>query len=329
MICDTHLHTWRFPDHIDLDSVRRKLSPKRKDMSENDLARLFDLPIEQYLEDSKDSDVGFGILVGADAIDSLGIKTTNDYLAEVARAHPHRFAHACCVNPTAGSAAAEEVERSERDGAVAIGELTPAMTGFHFDDPQCDVVWDIASQLELPVMVHTGPSEGAMVDLRFVNTNSIDVVARKFPKLKIVICHMGAPYFDEVIYLLGKHRNVYADVSQLPTLAGIDRRVLKPGMPPAPNPYFNWVYPIASYFSQIFGRPDKLIWGTDFPAGNAKVCIDSVRNFNVFSERFGFPEVPQVHLDRILEENWKKVFSRIRVENSQATVVRPSRQTPN
>ncbi|AEF88676.1 amidohydrolase 2 [Delftia sp. Cs1-4] len=323
MICDAHVHTWRFPDHYDVDVVRGTLPPKRRDMGEEEMKRIFDLPIEKYIEESAGSGVEFAVLLGADAHNEIGLETTNDYLASVVRKHPRRFACACCVNPTLGAEAADEVQRCAHEGAVAVGELTPSMTGYRFDDPRCDPVWEASAALGMPIVVHAGPSEGPNVDLRLGDLTAVDVVARKFPKLKIVICHMGYPYFDEAIHLLGKHRNVFADVSQLQALAGIDRRTLKAGVPVVENPFFNWVYPISGYFSKIFGSPDKLIWGTDFPAGRPSTCIAAIRDFNKYAERFGFPPVPQVHLDRILEDNWRNVFSRIRLDDDRPNDEQP------
>ena len=38
-------------------------------------------------------------------------------------------------------------------------------------------------------------------------------VAQAFPNLPIVIGQLGYPWIDETLVLLGKHRNVYADIS--------------------------------------------------------------------------------------------------------------------
>jgi predicted TIM-barrel fold metal-dependent hydrolase len=47
-----------------------------------------------------------------------------------------------------------------------------------------------------------------------------DEIARSFPKLKIVIGQLGHPWTEETITMLGKHPNVFADISGLLTRRG-------------------------------------------------------------------------------------------------------------
>ena len=42
----------------------------------------------------------------------------------------------------------------------------------------------------------------------------MDVVARDFPELKIVMSHGGYPYVHEAIYACYRNKNVYMDISE-------------------------------------------------------------------------------------------------------------------
>src|SRR5437762_589873 len=73
----------------------------------------------------------------------------------------------------------------------------------------------------------------------------LDEVARAFPNLKMVVSHLGYPWVDEAIVLLGKHQNVYADVAAL---------LRRP-----------WVAYDALVRAHQFHVIEKLLFGSDFP----------------------------------------------------------------
>ena len=52
---------------------------------------------------------------------------------------------------------------------------------------------------------------------------AVDDVAIQFPSLKIVICHLGYYRYEETCYLVAKHPNVYADISWLCGIAGLEK----------------------------------------------------------------------------------------------------------
>ncbi len=57
-----------------------------------------------------------------------------------------------------------------------------------------------------------GQSFPAAAQLEFASPVLLDEIARKFPDLKIIISHLGHPWTEQTLTLLGKNKNVYADV---------------------------------------------------------------------------------------------------------------------
>jgi predicted TIM-barrel fold metal-dependent hydrolase len=71
----------------------------------------------------------------------------------------------------------------------------------------------------MPILFHTGmvlvtpfDAEDDVCSDR-MRPVKLDRVARRFPELKIVIAHMGYPWFREAAAMIRYHRNVYADFS--------------------------------------------------------------------------------------------------------------------
>jgi hypothetical protein len=111
--------------------------------------------------------------------------------------------------------------------------------------------------------------------------------------------------------LLAKHENVFADISWLPHLAGLDRRILAHGWPPVSTPYFHWTRPLLYYFSQTFGLGNKLLWGTDFPSVTPRGGIGALEALTGPHHEDGLPGLSADVIRRLLHENWRLVFKRI------------------
>ena len=80
-------------------------------------------------------------------------------------------------------------------------------------------------QLGMPILIHPVGQFTEQSKLEFARPYLLDEVARTFPRLRIVIAQLGQPWIDETIVLLGKHANVFADVSGLAwqAVAGVQR----------------------------------------------------------------------------------------------------------
>ena len=311
MIVDCHAHCFLYPDHWDREVMLQSQPEFKKSWPDEKFkAGTWNNPIEPYLA-AMEGIVDKGIIQGVKARTAVGLDVDNDYLAAVAREHPDKLAWTCCVDPTE-EGAAEEVERCVRElNAVGVGELIPGFGLYRLDDPRCAAVWAKAQELEVPVIIHaTADTSSRLMRVNYANVMMIDDIAIDFPDLKIVIPHLGWPQsYRDTILMLQKHPNVYADICYLVKAAAIDRTHINKYLPVVTNPYFHWVEPLAYYFAETWGFiQDKLLFGTDWVATSPKACVDALNNLNNLFRQFGFPEVPEVAIQNILHENWKKVF---------------------
>jgi len=302
-ILDTHVHAWRYPEDFNREVFMTNMPPG---MSEERAAETFNLPIEKHL-DMMAGAVDKALILGLRAGATLGIDVDNEYLAEQAKKYPGKVYWTCGVTLT-DSGAAAEVERCVKElGAVALGELGPGYGHYRIDDPRCFPVYEVARSLDVPLVIHAGPSTPRRLHMKNTDILAVDEVAVNFPELRIAICHMGFPYFEETAFVITKNPNVYGEVSWLPGIAGLNPN--SPNPPTVLNPYFMLDYPILYYFSQTFGTRDKLIWGTD--VADPRDSLDSVRTINKRLEKQGLPTIPQDAIDRMINETWKQVFTKI------------------
>lgn len=310
MVFDVHVHSWRYPDHFKRQVIVDESPPHRRSWDDERFKRIYDQPIENYLEAS-DGVVGRGLLLGIKAADTMGFELPNDYLADLARAHSDRLSWACCVVPTDRGAAAE-VERCIVElGATGVGELGPGYANYRADDSRCLTTYEVARDHGVPIIIHAGPTQTRTARLEYADLSAVDNIAIQFPDLKIVLCHLGYYRYEEACYIVAKHPNVYADISWNCGLAGLDRSVVRRVNPVVEDPYYHLLYPLLYYYAQTFGEPHKLIFGSDYPATHPQKAVDIVRNLNRLLDEKHLPRIPQEALDRILDENWKEVFPKL------------------
>jgi len=119
------------------------------------------------------------------------------------------------------STAALEFEKNIINGKyAALGELGLIYRGIPLNTPDLYPYYEVAQKHGIPVFIHTGfsgPNPQQVLSPVFkINTADpllLEDVIIDFPDLKIVMMHMGWPFFDKALYILGTYPNVYMETS--------------------------------------------------------------------------------------------------------------------
>lgn len=148
--------------------------------------------------------------------------------------------------------------------------------------PFNDRVWypffSACEDLGIPVLSQIGHS-GELLPSSYGRPLLIDNVALDFPDLKIVACHTGWPWVEELIAMAWKHPNVY-----IGTTAHLPR-------------YWD---PSLVRFINTRGQ-DKVMWGTDWPITTPERNLPQVEELNL-------REVPK---RKLLRDNALRIFNLI------------------
>ena len=304
-ILDCHNHSWLYPEHFNLKVRRANMMPEDRNRSEEENKQASNRPVERILQGMEGA-VEKTLILGLKSGETLGMEVPNEYLAEAVKPYPGKLYWAAAAIFTEDGAA-DHIQHCIKDlGAVAIGETGPGYGNFDLDDRRCFPVYEVARSLDIPLVIHAGPNRSRWGRLKNTLLTAVDEVAINFPELRIALCHMGFPHYEEGAFIIAKHENVYGEISWLAGIAG-----LSPGRyePVVRVPYFHLDYPILYYLSQTFGVKDKLIWGTD--GADPATDIANVRGINKRLEKQGMPTIPPDVIERIFQENWRKVFTKI------------------
>ena len=73
----------------------------------------------------------------------------------------------------------------------------------------------MAEALGVPVLIHQGTTFCENVSLELANPVLLQPLALQFPRLRMVIAHLGHPWIAETLVLIRKHRHLYSDISAL------------------------------------------------------------------------------------------------------------------
>lgn len=159
----------------------------------------------------------------------------------------------------------EDYQRCERwlkEGRIKGLKLYCGYEHYYPYDKRYQRVYDMCIENDVPVMIHTGDTFSSTGKLRYSHPLNIDEVAVDNPELKVVMCHLGNPWFLDCQELVYKNKNVYADISGL-VLGDFSHF------------YEQYMVERIAEFLNYSGEPRYLLYGTDWPISG----MDSYLNF--------------------------------------------------
>jgi uncharacterized protein len=179
-------------------------------------------------------------------------------LPGVAINHPDRFELA-------------DLRRDVEEGRFrVIGEITTQYQGFPPDDPALDPIFELAEEFDLPTLIHTEGIAGASSQFRIAHGHPelVEEVLVRHPDLRIYLENAGYPFLDEVISLMYRYPQVYADVSTI-----------------------TWIIPRAEFYRYLqalmgAGLGDRLMWGSDqmnWP-GTIELALEAIQEAPFLSD---------------------------------------------
>jgi len=96
-----------------------------------------------------------------------------------------------------------------------VGEIATQYNGFAPNDPKTDKFYGLAEEFDVPVLIHCAGMAGAsdLFNIKDGNPILLEEVLKKHPKLRLYIENASYPFSNEIIALMYRYPNVYADLS--------------------------------------------------------------------------------------------------------------------
>lgn len=171
----------------------------------------------------------------------------NNDIKDAMEHYPNRVIGAYFIRP--GINNAEDIRNAYSQGFRMIKVTIPTRP---YDDLSFFPLWEAACDLKMPILFHTGvvttlaPSIGEKISSWYMHPMRLELIANEYPKLGIIMAHLGVHWNEDAAELLRMRPNVFADITGEPQ--GWRKRVDKIGL----DHYLWW--------PNAF---EKLVFGTD------------------------------------------------------------------
>ena len=176
-----------------------------------------------------------------------------------------------------------EYDRCLGDLGIKGIKLGPNYQDFDPNSPESYKLFSRLQDDNIPVIFHQGTSPMADAPLSFSHPLTTDKVAIAFPKLKIILAHLGHPWQTDCLAVVRKHKNVWADVS-----AQFHR------------PYSFWLGMRLFY---EWACTQKILFASDWPVTNPSESISGLRNLPKFARDHNLPEIPEEEIEHIINRD--------------------------
>jgi len=280
MIFDCHTHVWESAEQLGKARLAAKLRHHRGPAALSPPDDVPDASVETHLAASEPVDRAF---VFGFRSRYLEADIPNRFVADYVRQHPTKLIGVAGIDPTNLTEATEALTAAHEQFGMKGITVSPAAQDFHPADSRAMQVYAEAAKLRMPVFVHQGIHFSVASKMEFARPVMLDEVARDLPNLKLVVAHLGYPWVEECIVLLGKHPNVYADISAL---------MHRP-----------WQAYNALLSAYQYGVMDKLLFGSDFLYTAGTAAIASLYRLNQLVTGTNLPTVPRAQLEGIVERD--------------------------
>ncbi|MCY3802700.1 MAG: amidohydrolase family protein [Chloroflexi bacterium] len=221
------------------------------------------------------------IVFGINAL-HLDMHTPNDSIADYVRSDPDRLIGFMSIDPNQPDAL-DELERSAGELGLRGIKMSPVYQNFDPTGPMAAKIHARAEELGLPILTHAAFQGMSKAPMQWANPLNYDPVGREFPDLKVILAHIGIPWFIDAMTMVRKHQNFYTDITTA-----------------YQRPW--WMYQALAAFHE-FGMMHKLLFGSDFPFGTQEDTLKGLRNINSVVQGTGLPRIPEEDIEAIIHRD--------------------------
>jgi predicted TIM-barrel fold metal-dependent hydrolase len=214
--------------------------------------------------------------------DSAGIESDDETTAAAVKAYPKKFVGFAYVDPRRKDYM-ELLRHAVEDLGLKGVKYGPIYNGVALSDKRMAPVYDYCVKHDLPLTMHMGTTFAMNAPVELGRAIHVDPIAERWPDLKMILAHMGHPWYEECIVVIRKRPNVYAEVSALY--------------------YRPWQYWNILVTAQEYLVTDKIFFGTDFPFTNVEDSIKGLKSVNRQLRGTSLPRISKETIDRILHSN--------------------------
>jgi predicted TIM-barrel fold metal-dependent hydrolase len=207
---------------------------------------------DEFLQTQRNAGFDRIVVFNRDTETRDGKAPHNDWVLELAEEYADFFVPFFAIDPNKGKAGIRALEKAVERGVRGV-KIHPYGAELRPNDHRAYALYDAVQSMELPMVFHTGPGPlGTRADLSHVR--HFDDLCVDFPRLRIILAHMGSDAFMTAQMLAWRYENVFLDIAFVP-------EVYLQHMP--------W-----KLFEETIA--DKIMLGSDFPLVSPSERLETV-----------------------------------------------------
>ena len=281
VVIDVHTHISKkgcIPDEITKviveDAARRiGIAPEKITRNSEKYPTIYEASPENLIKGMDEAGIDKSILLANDFVlapglskPKISIEEYNKWVADAADQYPDRLIAFMGVDPRRKNAVGL-LEKGIQEWGMKGLKLYPPC-GFYPNEKVVTPLWEKANELEIPVMVHSGPTFHQL-KMKYSQPIYLEDVLVRYPNLNIIIAHCGGGIWaEEVVGLRQLRDNVYADISGWQGMIYTDKE-----------------YAMQRLVHVYNNLRSKCLFGSDWPAFNFQVShkewVDTINGLNV------------------------------------------------
>lgn len=209
----------------------------------------------------------------------LGQNVPNEFVAEHVRRYPGRAIGLACVDPYEPQAP-EKLEYAIKELGLRGLKCSPVYGGFHPWAQEAWALYEVCNRLDVPILWHQSAAYAQFAKHEYGNPTLLDRIARTFPRMKMIVAHLGQPWMEDCVVLMRKHPQIYADLS-----ARFHRK---------------WQLYHGLMIALEYKVTDRLLFGSDFPLRSTSEALAEFRSLNDWGPEVRLPRFPDELIEDII-----------------------------
>jgi predicted TIM-barrel fold metal-dependent hydrolase len=195
---------------------------------------------------------------------------SNDEVADLAKRNEKRLIGFASVDPNDDGEVVTEMRRAHDQLGLKGLKLNPAMQEFDPTGTAALKIYEEAERLGMPILVHTGLTFSNKFSIKHNQPLQYDEIARKYPRLRICLAHMGWPWVLDAVAVTIRNPNVYLDTAG--TYAG------------TPVETVRQITSLVSARMIENALGDRLMFGSDYPRIEENKMFDAISTLPIRPE---------------------------------------------
>lgn len=176
---------------------------------------IWNAPVEDFISEMDEAKIDKAVILPLDYGLAIGeakvsIEEQNQEYAKMAEQYPDRLIPFFGIDPRREGVLQlfeKAIDKWEMKGL----KFHPT-SGFYPNDKACYPLYERCQDLNLPVIVHTGPIFSPLKS-KFAKPIYLDDVAADFPDLTLIAAHLGYGWWEEAMFLAMNKSNIYLDIA--------------------------------------------------------------------------------------------------------------------